>query len=115
MAFAGTDDLKHLLFATTRATRKYANMAADARVAVLIDSRSNQETDFHNAIAVTATGCVEEVGNTERDHFLKLFLARHPHLKEFVGAPTCALLKMKVNTYYVVDRFQHVMELHVTP
>lgn len=36
VAFAHTPDLRHLLFATTRATRKSANITADPRVAMLI-------------------------------------------------------------------------------
>lgn len=54
VAFAATDDLKHLAFATTRATRKYANLAADSQVAMLVDNRRNQISDFENAAAVTA-------------------------------------------------------------
>ena len=32
MAFASTSDLKNLVFATTRATRKFANLQPDSRV-----------------------------------------------------------------------------------
>ena len=113
VAFVATDDLKHLLFATTRATRKYANLSAESRVAMLVDNRSNQDTDFHRAIAVTALGKAEEVKGSEREHFLKLYLAKHPYLEEFVNSPTCALLKVSVDRYYMVTRFQNVMELHM--
>ena len=51
VAFAATDDLKSLLFATARATRKYANITTDPRVAMVIDSRTNQKTDFQRAVA----------------------------------------------------------------
>jgi nitroimidazol reductase NimA-like FMN-containing flavoprotein (pyridoxamine 5'-phosphate oxidase superfamily) len=54
IAFAASDDLKSLYFVTARATRKYANIEADARVTVLIDNRSNQDSDFSQAAAVTA-------------------------------------------------------------
>ena len=114
VAFDATDDIRYLLFATARATRKYANIAADSRVAMLIDSRSNQDTDFHTAIAVTATGRAEEVGEQEREALQKHLLAKHPHLEEFVRAPTCALLRMDVEVYYVVSRFQNVMELRMS-
>lgn len=60
MAFVATEGLKHLVFATTRSTHKYANLEADTGVAVLVDSRSNREADFHSAIAVTATGRAQE-------------------------------------------------------
>ena len=56
IAFAASDDLKELYFATPRATRKYAYLEANPKVALLIDSRSNQDSDIHQAIAATAVG-----------------------------------------------------------
>ena len=113
IAFAASDDLKSLYFATARATRKYANIEADARVTVLIDNRSNQDSDFSQAAAVTATGSAKEVVDSKRDEILTIYLAKHPMLEEFVRSPSCALLKVQVETYYLVRRFQNVMELHV--
>ncbi len=113
VAFAATNDLKYLVFATTRATRKYANLSAESRVAMLVDNRSNQDSDFHRAIAVTALGTAKEVKESERDRFLRLYLAKHPYLEEFVNSPICALLKVSVDRYYMVSRFQNVMELHM--
>ena len=115
VAFAATEDLKHLLFATTRATRKYSNLTKNPRVAMVIDNRSNRQEDFHRAMAATATGVVEEIEAPDRDRFVKLYLAKHPYLIEFVTSPTCALLKLNVETYYVVSQFQNVMELHLKP
>jgi len=114
VAFMATRDLKHLLFATTRTTRKYANISENPRVAMVIDNRSNQEADFHQAAAVTATGVVKEVEGPEKKPLLKLYLSGHPYLKDFVSSPTCALLRMDVETYYVVRQFQNVMELHLS-
>lgn len=113
VAFVATKDLKHLLFATTRATRKYTNISENPRVAMVMDNRSNQEADFHQAAAVTATGVAKEVKGSEKETLLRLYLSRHPYLKDFVSSPTCALLKMDVETYYVVRQFQNVMELHI--
>jgi nitroimidazol reductase NimA-like FMN-containing flavoprotein (pyridoxamine 5'-phosphate oxidase superfamily) len=113
VAFMATDDLKHLLFATTRATRKYANISRNPRIAMVMDNRSNQEADFHQAAAVTATGVVKEIEGPEKESLLRLYLSKHPYLKDFVSSPTCALLKMNVETYYVVRQFQNVMELHI--
>ena len=115
MAFAVTEDLRHLVCATHRATRKFANLTADPRVALLIDSRSNRDADIHRAVAVTVLGEVEEVKGSERDLLLQLYLARHPHLEEFVTSPSCALLRVSVASYYLVSHFQEVMELHLTP
>ena len=113
MAFAATKDLKNLLVATTRSTRKFANLSADSRVAMLFDNRSNTARDFRSAITVTATGIADEVKPRDRKRLQKLYLAKHPHLEDFVTSPNCALVRIRVNTYYIVTRFQNVMELHL--
>lgn len=113
VAFMATDDLKHLLFATTRATRKFVNISKNPKVAMVVDNRSNEESDFHQAAAVTATGVVKEIMGPEKARFQKLYLSKHPYLKDFVSSPTCALLKVEVETYTIVNRFQNVMELHI--
>ena len=113
VAFMATDDLKHLLFVTTRATRKYANISENPRIAMVVDNRSNRKSDFHQAAAVTATGVVKEMVGPQKRRLQKLYLSKHPYLKEFVSSPTCALLRMDVETYYVVRQFQNVVELHI--
>jgi nitroimidazol reductase NimA-like FMN-containing flavoprotein (pyridoxamine 5'-phosphate oxidase superfamily) len=115
VAFASSDDLKSLYFATTRSTRKYGNLSGDSRVAMLMDNRSNKASDFRWAMGATATGRATEVGPGERESALDLYLAKHPHLKDFVQSPTCALCEIKVQTFFVVTRFQSVVEVHVRP
>jgi nitroimidazol reductase NimA-like FMN-containing flavoprotein (pyridoxamine 5'-phosphate oxidase superfamily) len=114
VAFAVTEDLKHIIFATSRATRKYEHFSSDARVALLIDNRTNKVADFHSAIAVTAIGTAMEPDENNRQQLAQRYLAKHPDLKDFVQSPTCALVQVSVKTYYVVRTFQNVMELHVT-
>jgi nitroimidazol reductase NimA-like FMN-containing flavoprotein (pyridoxamine 5'-phosphate oxidase superfamily) len=113
IAIAATADLRHILFATTRATHKYANLMADARVAVLVDNRKNEVSDFTAAAALTALGQAWELQGMERQQFLKVYLERHPYLEEFVTGPTCALLRVKVDKYVVVSRFQDVREIQM--
>jgi hypothetical protein len=113
IAIAATDDLKYLLFATTRATRKYANLMADSRVAVLVDNRRNDAADFTEAAALTALGKAWEVQGVERQQFLKVYLEKHPYLEEFAAGPTCALLRIRVDRYIVVTRFQEVREVQI--
>ena len=114
VAFAATDDLKHVVFATNRATRKYASLMADSRMSMMIDNRQNQASDFHNATAVAAIGRVEEVKGPEKADFMELYLSKHSHLKAFATAPTCALMKLRVDRYNIVRRFQNVTELWMT-
>ena len=115
VAFYAADDLKHIYFVTPKTTRKFANLNADSRVAVMVNSSTNQTSDFHRAISVTAVGSAEEVEGSEKEPILNRYLVKHPHLEDFVCSPTCALVRISVKTYYLVKNFQNVMELHLEP
>jgi hypothetical protein len=112
VSFVAADDLKYLLFVTGRGTRKYANLAADSRAALLIDSRSNRESDLQQAIAVTATGIVDEMQGADRERLVDLYLAKHPYLAEFVNSPSNAFLGLKVESFIMVSGFQNVVVFH---
>jgi nitroimidazol reductase NimA-like FMN-containing flavoprotein (pyridoxamine 5'-phosphate oxidase superfamily) len=112
IAFAATEDRKDVLFATPRATRKYASLTANPRVSLLVDNRSNQETDFSEASAVTVLGTAGEVLGPDRERYLQVYLKKHPYLEEFVSSPTCALIRVKVEKVIMVTQFQEVREIY---
>ncbi|MEZ4483205.1 MAG: hypothetical protein R2864_00965 [Syntrophotaleaceae bacterium] len=62
-------------------------------------------------MAVTALGRAQEVSFSERPALVDLYLDRHAGLREFVTAPTCALLQVEVKSYSLVRRFQDVVEV----
>jgi len=113
VAFAATDDLKNIIFATRRATNKYSNLLSNNNVSVLIDNRTNLDSYFRNAVAVTVTGTAEEVRESESENLLSLYLIKHHYLEKFVHSPDSALFKIRVKRYHVVRNFQEVMELKV--
>lgn len=115
VAFYAAEDLKHIYFATPKTTHKFANLTADNRVAIMVNSSGNQASDFHRAISVTAIGSAEEVEGSQKGRILKHYLAKHPHLEEFVRVPTSSLVQISVKTYYLVKNFQNVMEMHIKP
>ena len=115
VAFAATDDLRSFVFVTPRSTRKYANIMASHRGALLIDNRSNRMSDFRKAMAVTAVGAVRELRKSGNSRLIRLFTDKHPHLRDFMNSPTCAVLCLEAETLHVVDRFQHVVEIHPNP
>jgi nitroimidazol reductase NimA-like FMN-containing flavoprotein (pyridoxamine 5'-phosphate oxidase superfamily) len=113
IAFAADPDLKTLVFATPRPTRKYSNLSENGRVSLLLDNRSNREEDFAEAAAATVLGKAREVTGEERESCLALFLGKHPYLSSFARSPNSAVFRVEVEAYYVVNRFQSVSELHV--
>jgi heme iron utilization protein len=114
IAFAEADNLKSLLFVTGRDTRKYANILVNKKVAVLIDSRSNQELDLVTAIAITVLGNIEEASTANKEYISGIYLAKHPQLKDFLYKPSSALMKVSV-TDYIVATFESVRHFPVRP
>ncbi len=111
VAFVASADLRAIYFATTRETRKFANLTQCARVSMLIDNRSNRQRDFQKGIAATVLG---SVGEAEKSEAAELYLQKHPQLKDFFESHSTALLKISVERYYLVSRFQNVQELDVS-
>ena len=107
IAFAEADNLGSLLFVTSRNTRKYTNILASKKVAVLIDSRTNQALDLNNAVAITALGTIEEASTADKEYLSGIYLAKQPQLKDFLRQPSSALMKVSV-TDYVVANFESV-------
>jgi nitroimidazol reductase NimA-like FMN-containing flavoprotein (pyridoxamine 5'-phosphate oxidase superfamily) len=114
VGFAASPNLKSIFFATPRTTRKYANLEADARVALMFDDRTHAEADFYEAVGVTACGRAAEASKSPRSTNLKRYLAKHPYLKEFVMSPNCAFVRVCIEKYVIVRRFQEVVELVVS-
>ncbi|RJP23885.1 MAG: pyridoxamine 5'-phosphate oxidase family protein [Candidatus Abyssobacteria bacterium SURF_5] len=106
MAFAATEDLRRLLFATDRDTRKYRNMSHNPSVALLIDNRNPERSRTH--FAVTAVGKAVPVTGTEDEVLRSAFLRKHPDLREFLDKEGCTLFKCSVEEYVLVQNFQDV-------
>jgi nitroimidazol reductase NimA-like FMN-containing flavoprotein (pyridoxamine 5'-phosphate oxidase superfamily) len=114
IAFWAADDLSHVVFATMRATRKFNFLVTHPRVALLVDDRSNRNTDISEGTAVTATGTAREMtDDSARSAAAQVFVAKHPGLASFVASPGCALVRVDVDVLYVVTQFQNVVELRV--
>ncbi len=110
MAFAVADDLGKVLVLTERTTRKFANLKRNARVALLIDNRENKDSDTQDSIAVTLIGEAQEINPDADAALLDLYLARHPYLAAFAASPSCAMVRVKIDSYLLVSRFEKVLE-----
>ena len=109
MAFAVSDDLKHIIVATKRHTHKSANIQQHPRLSLLVDNRKNQVDDFQQAIAVTILATSSELQPPELEPFLNLYLFKHPYMNSFCQAPDCALLKLSVERYLMVASFRNFL------
>ena len=115
VAFSQADDLATLLFATPRTTRKFANLQANPKVALLIDNSRNQASDIYGAVAVTAIGRAAVLSARDRKDMDPVHLAKHPYLKDFLRAATTDLVRVAVTRYLMVRNFQNVYDYKVYP
>lgn len=109
MAFAATDDLRSLVILSDRNTRKFINLAANRRVALLIDDRGNKTTDTQQSIAVTVLGQAFEADAENGSTLAQLFLGRHPGLADFAATPDCVVVRVEVGMYLLVQQFEHTI------
>lgn len=108
VAFCHTSDLKRIIFATDRNTRKYENLMKNSRAAILFDNRIVAESDFHLGVAVTAYGNAEEVEESNISKLREYYLEKHPAMEDFLDSTTTALLCLNVEYFHIVDNFQDV-------
>jgi nitroimidazol reductase NimA-like FMN-containing flavoprotein (pyridoxamine 5'-phosphate oxidase superfamily) len=108
VAFAVTAELGNILFGTPKTTRKFSNLTHNPRVAMLINNCLNQAFASDNAVSVTAVGNATEVVDFSRQDLSALFVKKHPHLKAFLGAEDTALVRVRIDRYILVRKFQDV-------
>ena len=113
VAFAETQDIRDLLFATGRNTSKFQNLIKDSRVSFLIDNRTNLLADFVSATAVTAFGNALELDSDRREYYRGIFLRKHPNLSDFVDGDHNSLFKVSIKAY-VIAGFDTVEKVDFT-
>ena len=115
IAFISDKELKYIVFATSKNTRKYLNLQMNPKVALLINNATNQPLDFYDASAVTITGQAQNLNlNKKKNHkLISQYLEKYPYLKDFINSPTCSLIFVKAEAYYLVENFQYVTEMLV--
>jgi general stress protein 26 len=115
IAFASTDELRSIVFATPKNSRKHRNMQARAGVAFFVDDRRENREELMQVVGIEATGQAIELTGNEKQAYRSMLVAKHPRLAGFVDDPDSALIRIAVKAYDVVDHFQHVLVLPVGP
>ena len=109
VAFAFSEDMQHAVFVTPVATRKYRLLSECDHVALVIDNRPDRLDELLEIEAVTVTGRSQMIERgDEFEQWSGLLVARHPYLKSFVSAASCALFRVDVVRFLHVARFQEV-------
>ena len=114
VAYTVSDDNRYLYFATPRATQKFANLSANAKVAMMINNSTNHPDDIDKAAAVTAVGKAMLLGWEDKRVAQEHLLAKHPFLEAFFNAPGCEIVAICVTRYVLVQKLENVTEYTFT-
>ena len=113
IGFVCAEEMNSIIFATMKQTRKYANMQKHPNVTVLINSGTNSTEDFKDAASITVLGKASDVAAENLEKSQKIYLTKFPFLEDFIKDPACVLVKVDVEKFIVVTRFQEVTEIEV--
>lgn len=109
ITFAMTPDLKKLIFATPKGTRKYKNIVHSKNVAILIDNRSMTGKNLMVTEAITILGTSRPVRKGKiREELRAIFLIKHPNLAEFILSESTALMVVEPTRCIHVGKFQTI-------
>ena len=115
VVYAFTPDMKKIIFATPKNTRKYTNIIHSANVAFLIDNRSKGKKNLLGTEAITIIGMAKPVRKGKAwTELAKIFLMKHPDFEEFINSPSTALIAVDITQCVHVNRFQTVSVLNYT-
>ncbi len=97
IAYALTENLNGVIFATPKNTGKYKNILKNPRVSVLIDSRWNSDCDYLNTESVTIIGTAHSLRKgRKRKELSSVLMKKHSKLSTFIKSSTTALILISV-------------------
>jgi len=109
IAITPFNGLRQLVFATYRNTRKFRNLAANSKVAVLIEGKNQDKSGIQDGFVITAYGAAKELSMETDDDELQAHLLKYPELLSFTHEPDCTLLVVNVENYQVVQGIDNVV------
>ncbi len=112
VAFAPSQGLGNIFFATKSDSTKYFNLLNNPCVSILIDNRKNLDSDIKNARAVSAEAEAKVIMQDIKK-FKELLKKTHPELADFLNEPNCELFMLEIKKYFYVDNFdkKHTIEM----
>lgn len=111
IAYALTSDIKGIIFATPKSTRKYKNILKNRCVSLLIDTRSNTEKDYMDAESITILGNAYPVRRGKKwSELAEILKNKHPRLTSFIDSHETALVYIEIIKCIHVTKFQTISE-----
>jgi nitroimidazol reductase NimA-like FMN-containing flavoprotein (pyridoxamine 5'-phosphate oxidase superfamily) len=107
MAYTTSDDCTEIYMTTYRNTTKFRNLMENPAVSLLIDTRADHKgSRLPEAKAMTVSGLFELLEDgIERKRVREMLLKRHPQLAVFLDHPDAELIRVKIQSFLLLEGF----------
>ena len=102
MAYATNRNCEKIYMATSRNTRKFANILANPHVSILIDSREIKPRSQAKALTVEGT-CSIIAEKETKAKAEKILSEKLPHLHEILDKPDAEILSVRVESFLLLE------------
>lgn len=103
MAYSVEENAVEFYMATSRLTKKYANIENNPDVSLLIDSRETIPRSQAQALTVSGKCEIMSHHDPKRHTIKEILLTRHPHLKTILKTPDSEILCIRAESYLFLD------------
>ena len=105
MAYVTDKDCREIYMVTHRQSRKYENLMKNPYVSLLIDTREEHLGSRRpDAKALTVSGTFVKIDDENKRNYIRSkLLDRHPHVKEFLDHPDAEILRIRVESFLLLD------------
>ncbi len=105
MAYVPDEDCREIYMVTNRQSRKYENLMKNPSVSLLIDTREEHLGSRRpDAKALTVSGTFVKIDDENKRNYIRSkLLDRHPHVKEFLDHPDAEILRIRVESFLLLD------------
>lgn len=105
LAIAPCSEGNAVAFATERDTSKYENLVQNSTASMLLDTRARDGEDLDRVCAATIVGTTRELTGDQAGRVASLLKEKHPGLADFLEADTSAIMRLDIDSWYLISGF----------
>jgi nitroimidazol reductase NimA-like FMN-containing flavoprotein (pyridoxamine 5'-phosphate oxidase superfamily) len=115
MAYAFSEDLFTIHFATYSNTRKFQNMQKNPNVSMMWDNRKGSIQDHVDGYSLTATGSAELLKGQLQEDARKSLYSRNSTLCNLLSSSNCRLISVSLEEYTLTKGYNHIFQFRHAP
>ena len=108
MAYAFSEDLKHLYCLSLSNTRKVNNIKNNSAVSLLWDNRTGNTSDHIQGTCLSADAKARIFETEKNSGQITKLLERNPELSSMLNDDSCVIIKIRINNFILVQGYSKI-------